>query len=308
MTSYIADLVFGDPEKLPHPTRMMGKFILFSESVLRGESGKSKECAKGAFLAILVIGLVFSVSFLIFKLLSNINPFLGFAFLAYLGYTTIAVKDMRDKAGAVMKALNTNDMNGARGRLSMIVGRDTAKLDEKDISTAAVESVAESVNDGIVAPIFYFIIGGPLLAIVYKAINTLDSMLGYKNERYIHFGWFPARLDDVANFIPARISAFLIAVAAAILKKDFNGAFDIMLRDGNKHESPNSGLSEAAMSGALGVRLGGNAYYEGELCVRPYIGEGKRQMGPHLIKEALDISFVVSVLIVVTGVIIRCVI
>ncbi|PIW87974.1 MAG: cobalamin biosynthesis protein CobD, partial [Nitrospirae bacterium CG_4_8_14_3_um_filter_41_47] len=162
------------------------------------------------------------------------------------GYTTISVKDLQIKARAIYKELKEGDIFKARKELSRIVGRDIQDLSEDEIKRATIESIAESTNDGIVAPLFYLILGGPVLAITYKAINTLDSMVGYKNDRYIHFGWFSARVDDVANFIPARIAGMLIVISSFLLRKNFKDSFKTMLRDSKKHSSPNSGISEAA--------------------------------------------------------------
>ena len=170
---------------------------------------------------------------------------------------------------------------------------------------ATIESIAENTNDGIVAPLFYLILGGPVLAIAYKAINTLDSMIGYKNEKYIHFGWFSAKLDDAASYIPARISGFLIAICCLFLGKNFRDAFKIMFRDGKKHPSPNSGISEAAMAGALGVRLGGPSTYKGRVSEKPYLGEEKKPTKPTLIKDALVISFTSSLIMLMLGVFLK---
>ncbi len=174
--------------------------------------------------------------------------------------------------------------------------------------TAAVESIAENTNDGIIASLFYLILGGPVLAITYKAINTLDSMVGYKNDKYIHFGWASARLDDVANFTPARITGILIALSSAILRfslSNFYSSLRTMLLDGGKHPSPNSGVPEAAMAGALGIRLGGPSTYQDRQVVKPFIGEEKRKIEPHLIKKALDISLLTSMLMILTGVVLK---
>jgi len=178
-------------------------------------------------------------------------------------------------------------------------------LGKDRIITAALESIAENINDGIVAPLFYLILGGPVLAIAYKSINTLDSMVGYKNERYLHFGWFSAKLDDIANFIPARISGVLISVSSLIRGKRFGAAFKTMCRDGRKHPSPNSGISEAAMAGALGMRLGGASSYQGSPSVKPYLGEEKRAIRPSFINEALAISLITSVLVISMGAILK---
>ena len=209
----------------------------------------------------------------------------------------------------ILKEVKKDSIVEARKQLSKIVGRDTQNLTKNRIIAAATESIAENTNDGIVAPLFYLILGGPVLAIAYKSINTLDSMVGYKDEKYLHFGWFPAKLDDIANFIPARISGFLISISSLISgRMGFKEPFKTMLRDGQKHPSPNSGLSEAAMAGALGIRLGGTSSYNGKVSTKPYIGEGRRNMQPSLITEALTISFISSILMLSIGVILKCLI
>ncbi|MEW6687234.1 MAG: adenosylcobinamide-phosphate synthase CbiB, partial [Candidatus Edwardsbacteria bacterium] len=181
----------------------------------------------------------------------------------------------------------------------------TQNLSEDKVVRATIESIAESTNDGIVAPLFYLTLGGPVLAVAYKATNTLDSMLGYKNERYRDFGWFSARLDDVANYIPARISGFLISISSFISGKGFRNAYKTMLKDGRKHPSPNSGISEASMAGALGIRLGGGAFYQGKFVEKRYIGEDRRKVDAFLINETLKISFVTSVLMLIIGVLLK---
>ncbi|NCO68147.1 MAG: cobalamin biosynthesis protein CobD, partial [Nitrospirae bacterium] len=179
----------------------------------------------------------------------------------------------------VLKEIRAKDIIEARKKLSCIVGRDTQNLSEDGVVKAAAESIAENTNDGIIAPLFYLILGGPVLAITYKAINTLDSMVGYKNDRYIHFGWFSARVDDVANFIPARIAGMLIVISSFLLRKNFKDSLKTMLRDSKKHSSPNSGISEAAMAGALGIRLGGGAFYQGKFVEKQYIGNDIKKVG-----------------------------
>lgn len=290
LCSYIADLVFGDPETAPHPTRGMGRLISFLDNKFQ------RNRINGILLAFIVI----TTSGFLAYLLTRLHPFLGI----YLAYTTISIKDLQIKGRAILKMIN-EDIVKAQKELSKIVSRDTEGLNKERITIAAIESIAENTNDGIVAPLFYLVLGGPVGAIIYKAINTLDSMVGYKNERYLYFGWFSARLDDIANFIPARITGFLISISSCIYGKGFLRPFMIMIRDGRKHPSPNSGVSEAAMAGALGIRLGGPWFYQGEVCIKPYIGEEKRAIQPFLINEALKISFIVSFLMLVIGVILR---
>lgn len=306
ISCYIADLVLGDPEWWPiHPVRGMGKVISLSDKRLNKKDGLLIGRIKGVVLACVVIGISGFLSYLFITFARSLSPLAGNLAWIYLGYTTLSVRDLFDKASAIRRKLEGNSLVEARARLSQIVGRDTQNLSEDKIVKAAIESVAENTNDGIVAPLFYLILGGPVLAIVYKAINTLDSMVGYRNERYIYFGWFSARLDDIANFLPARITGFLIASSAFLLGKNGMDSFRIMLRDGRKHPSPNSGISEAAMAGALGIKLGGPSTYQGELEDKPYIGEDKVSPRPLLINEAVAISFAASFLIVSLGVLIK---
>ncbi|MFH1504430.1 MAG: adenosylcobinamide-phosphate synthase CbiB [Candidatus Omnitrophota bacterium] len=302
--AYILDLIFGDPEGFFHPIRVIGKLISFFDKHLRGKGSAWIEKTKGGLAALAVIGISAIGAYLFLKICAEVNFFLGGLAWIYLAYTVISAKDLKIKALDVYKALAT-DINKARLSLSKIVGRDTQDLDKKEVIKAAIESIAESANDGITAPLFYLILGGPILAVAYKAINTLDSMVGYKNKKYINFGWFAAKLDDVVNFIPARICGFLIVLSSFILGKDFKSSFKVMLRDGAKHTSPNSGIPEAAVAGGLGVRLGGPSYYQGKLFERPYIGEEKKEFNPNKIKEALNLSLMVSLLTVILGVILK---
>lgn len=307
--AYVADLVFGDPEQFPHPVRFIGKFIELLEGSLRAKrSARIIERIKGIILALLVIGMTCAFGYLFITTFKKINLFLGNLAWIYLGYTTLSIKDLRVKAKGVYQALKKDAICAAQKELSKIVGRDTQNLDADKIIISTLESIAENTNDGIVAPLFYLILGGPILAISYKAINTLDSMVGHRNEKYLDFGWFSARLDDIANFIPARISGFLISVSSFILGKSFSDSFKTMLRDGKKHLSPNSGISEAAMAGALGIRLGGVWSYQGELSIRPYMGEEKRVLQLSFISEALTISLITSILMVSIGAILKWII
>jgi len=328
--SYIADLVFGDPETWVHPVRGMGKLIGFLDKHLRRKSAVWLERLKGSVLTIIVVGGSTFAAYLILKYSIKINLIFGNLVWIYLGYTTLSIKDLKVKAKTVFKELKKNNIKKAQKNLSKIVGRDTGELDEASITRATIESIAENTNDGIVAPLFYLIFGGPILAIAYKAVNTLDSMVGYKNEKYRYFGWFSAKLDDLANFIPARICGVLIAVSSVIANPPagqvkqsqrkiaslvpcgdllaMTASLKIMYRYGKKHPSPNSGISEAAMAGALGIRLGGESTYEGKLSVKPYIGEEKRVIKPNLINKALRISFTASIFMLLTGIFLKWII
>ncbi len=315
--AYIADLLIGDPEWLPHPVRWMGRLIGFLDKRWNkhyGRHGKEESSAravnwfmriKGIVLGLAVIGTSTLLAYLFIELSKRVHPLLGTLSWIYTAYTTFAIKDLWVKARAVLRELETGSIDSARNRLSMIVGRDTQHLQRDKIIVATIESVAESTNDSVVAPLFYLILGGPVLAVAYRAINTLDSMVGYKNEKYHDFGWFCARLDDLANLIPARICGFLIPMASFLFGRGFLFPFRIMLRDHKKHASPNSGIPEAAMAGALRIRLGGDAWYHGNLHKRPFMGEQNREVVSSLINQALVICFISSLELIVIGVIIQ---
>lgn len=221
----------------------------------------------------------------------------------YLAYTTISVKGLADAAKEVLARLDQGDLEGARKALSMVVGRDTAGLDPEGIVRGAVETVSENASDGVVAPLFYLALGGPALAMAYKAVNTMDSMVGYKDERYTDFGRGAAKLDDILNYIPARLTGVLIALAAFLLglvgqggRFSWKGSWRIFLRDRANHESPNSGQPEAAMAGALSVWLGGESSYKGIIKVKPYIGEPTEPLSPTKISDAVRLLYVTSVI------------
>ncbi len=308
IASYLTDIGLGDPEWFPHPTRGIGKLINQLDKWLRGKNSKWKERIKGAILTVIVVSISICLAYLLLDFSRRLNPLLGAAAWIYLGYVALSIKDLRVKGKAVWKELENGSIMEARKQASKIVGRDTEKLSQDKIITAAVESIAENTNDGIIAPLFYLILGGPVLAVAYKAINTLDSMVGYKNKEYYHFGWFSAKTDDAANFIPARISGFLIALSSLIRGGEFKKSVLMILRDGRKHPSPNSGISEAAMAGALGVRLGGGSFYKGKESIKPYIGEDRRTLEPYLINRALELSFIASFLMLCLGVFLKWVI
>lgn len=315
--AYILDMLIGDPHWLPHPVRIIGWGIERVERLLRGTEDRKLnrdnfptlekggrggfERLAGIFLVIIIVGATYVFFYLINKLFltSNFSPltsYLSFAVLIYLTSTTLATNDLIKSGKAVIDAGNSGDKEGARKKLSLIVGRDTKELDDKGILKAVIETLAENAADGIIAPMFYFAIGGLPLAMAYKAVNTLDSMVGYRNEKYKNFGWASAKLDDIVNYIPARITGVLIITATFILGvrgwglgvsekpnpqsliPDPLSSLKMMTRDGRKHLSPNSGIPEAAMAGALGIRLGGPSFYAGMLVEKPYIGEEKLEV------------------------------
>ena len=309
--SYLADILFGDPQWFLHPVRLIGNLIQFIEKKLRNDKQSLKYGTvklKGVLLVLLVVSISSFCSFVIILLMYTLNHYLGYVVWVFIAYTTLSVKDLRVKVRQVLYCLDKGDLIYARLKLSYIVGRDTQELSEEEIVRASIECVSESTCDGIIAPLFYLILGGPVLAIAYKSINTLDSMVAYKNETYRDFGWFSAKLDDIANYIPARITGVLIVVSSAILGKDPVGAFQTMIKDGRNHPSPNSGISEASMAGAIGIKLGGTSTYQGVVSGKPYIGENAKGISLEMVTESLKISFTASFIMVLIGVLIKCVI
>ncbi|GAB4486373.1 MAG: adenosylcobinamide-phosphate synthase CbiB [Thermodesulfovibrionales bacterium] len=284
--AFFLDLAIGDPRWLPHPVRLMGRLIMRIEAFLRTDLKPESERAAGVLLVLLVVIPVGLVTCLIHRLLLSSSlsllVIISMAVLVYLVSTTIAVRGLIDSGRLVIESVRDQALAAARRKLSMIVGRDTETLSEEGVLRATIETLAENLSDGVIAPVFYLVVGGLPLAMAYKAINTLDSMVGYRNERYLRFGWASARLDDIANYLPARLTGLLIVCAAffySLLQREPNplgrahAALSIMKRDGRNHTSPNSGMPEAAMAGALGVQLGGPSTYGGKLIEKPYIGD-----------------------------------
>lgn len=305
LISYVADLVFGDPRWFPHPVRMMGKLISSFERALDGSAHKTTQRFYGVLTAFSVIAISGVCAYVLIKLAAEFHPVAGKIAWIFLAYTTLAVKDLVIHARAVWKMLAINDIEGARNKLSFMVGRDTKNLSQDEVIHTTIETIAEGTTDGIIAPLFYLFLGGPVLAVGFKAISTLDSMIGYKSERYLYFGWCAAKLDTLANFIPARITGLLIPVAALFSGKDPAGSLRICFRDGRKQDSLNSAVSEAAMAGALGIRLGGICSYSGRIVEHPYLGDERRPISISLIKEAMIISIVSSLLMLATGILFK---
>jgi adenosylcobinamide-phosphate synthase len=277
--AYAADLVFGDPPWLPHPVRIIGYLASVSEKACR-RVGNSKTLmlGLGLLVAIMIPAGAAAATWLFLREITQVSPWAGWVAVISLAYTTLSVRSLDGAARVVVDNLKHGDVVKAREALAMIVGRDTQALDEPEIVRAAVETVAENTSDGVVAPLFYLAIGGVPAAIAYKAINTLDSMFGYKNERYLYFGRASARLDDVANYLPARITAALVAVSALFLGLSWKKAIEIVRRDARSQPSPNSGYPEAAYAGALGIRLGGTNVYGGRLSHKAYLGDAEQAL------------------------------
>jgi adenosylcobinamide-phosphate synthase len=296
--AYLFDWIAGDPEWLPHPVRLIGKGVEKGERMLRrpGQTPAFELAAGGA----LTIGLVVTTYVGTAKTIAWMHRrdrALGFVAETLLAWTCLASRNLHDEASAVVDALEANDIVLARQQLARIVGRDTQHLDTQEISRAVIETVAESCSDGVIAPLFYMAIGGVPLAMAYKAINTLDSMIGHADKRYFYFGKVAARLDDVANFFPSRLTALGIATAAATIDGASPvTALETWVRDGLKHKSPNAGQPESAMAGALQVRVGGENFYGGEPVAGPLIGEGFSRPSAQKAEQAIRIVAAVSIL------------
>lgn len=280
--SFLLDLLLGDPAWMPHPVVWMGKAITGLEGLLRRVFPKTRggELAAGAVLAILLPVGTLGISGLALWALGKVHPGLRFLLAVLWGWQALALRGLGQESRRVYWALTTSPLQEARRAVSRIVGRDTERLDREGVTKAAVETVAENFSDGVVAPLCYLLLGGAPLALCYKAINTMDSMVGYRNEKYLYFGRWAARLDDVANWIPARLSALLLVAAAWLAGEDPKGAWRIWRRDRRNHASPNSAQTEAAMAGALGVQLAGPAWYFGQRYEKPTIGDPTRPIQP----------------------------
>lgn len=279
LAAYIVDRCIGDPRWIPHPVIGMGKGITALERWIRTKVHSDQGLKKaGLWFPIVIAGGAFMLTWLVLIVLGLIHPVLAVLAEILLIATTIASKGLKDAGMEVYRQLAQGDLPGARRSLGMIVGRDTEHLEEPEIVRGTVETVAENIVDAIVSPLFYALIGGAPLAMAYRAVNTLDSMVGYKNEKYLHLGWASARLDDWANWIPARITALLLIAGAWVMKLDARQSARMVSRDARLHPSPNSGFPESAVAGALGIRLGGHNVYHGVASFRAYMGEPTRPM------------------------------
>ena len=269
--AFLLDLLIGDPVSLPHPIRWMGRWITSWEKRFR--NGYLSETTAGSLLVIFLVSGTWLICAAALTVAQAAHT--GFALVLHgvLIYYALSAKSLRAEALKVYAAMKQKALGEARRQLSKIVGRDVEPLDEAGMVRATVETVAENLVDGVIAPLFYATLGGGPLAMAYKMVNTLDSMIGYRDERYKRFGWFAARLDDAANLVPARISAIVISLAAPVVKRFSMRTIKTALRDGQKHLSPNAGIPEAAFAGALGIRLGGPSFYGGHLVEKPYIGQ-----------------------------------
>lgn len=273
--AFALDCILGDPYNFPHPVRFIGKYIAFIEGVVtrRKRTKRSLRYVWGPLLTISTVALTLSVIFTILKLASSINTYLYHILNVIFLWTSIAPCCLSKEGYKVYKPLREGNIREARERVSYLVSRDVRNLNEEGITRAAVETILENISDGIIAPLFYAFLGGAPLALAYKAVNTLDSMVGYRNEKYEDLGFFSAKVDDLVNFIPARLSGFLISISALTLGYNFKNSIRIFFRDRLNHKSPNSAHPEASGAGALGIRLGGPNLYFGKMIDKPYIGD-----------------------------------
>ena len=294
----LLDVILGDPHWAPHPVRAIGALIAGLEKLLRRLFPKTPrgERAAGLVLVVLVLGISTGVTVGILLLCSLVSPWLRFAVEILLSYQCLAARSLRDESMKVYRSLKTGTLQEARHAVSMIVGRDTERLDETGVAKAAVETVAENASDGVIAPLIFLAIGGAPLGIFYKAANTMDSMVGYQNDRYRYFGTCAARWDDVLNFIPARLAGAFMCLAAPLVGQDGRNAWRIFRRDRFNHKSPNSAHTEAAAAGALRVQLAGSSYYFGKLVEKPTIGDDLRPVEAEDIRRANRLMFATAFL------------
>ena len=302
----VLDAAVGDPRWFPHPVRWMGSLVNWCDRrVYQLLLSPAKQRMAGVLLAVALPAGAYAAGALLIWLGSSIGPLWGSLVTVLLAWTTLAARDLIDHVVSVQRALQSVSLTEARSAVAKIVGRDTEEMAESDIVRATVETIAESTADGIIAPLFYLILGGVPLALAYKAVSTLDSMIGHVDDRYRWFGWASARLDDVANFLPARITALLLVLSAGIVSRSWPAmqrAWQILLRDGGQHPSPNSGRPEAAMAGALGVQLGGVNHYDGLPIERPCLGDPVQPLTRAHIGMALTLMLWTSLTGVLSGI------
>ncbi len=290
----VLDMILGDPRCFPHPVRWMGRAIEIFEPFFR-KTLRHPIMAGGFFAVFLIIG-TWLLTFWVVRVAGNFAPWAGLLIQVVLIYYCLSARSLEKAAMEVALLLRRKNLTKARHQVAMIVGRDVERLDDDGVARATFETVAENLVDGVISPFFFAALGGAPLAMAYKMINTLDSMVGYKNETYMAFGKVAARIDDVANFIPARLSVFVIGFAAQLLGAKGALVVKTAWQDGARHSSPNAGYSEAAFAGALRVRLGGPNYYHGHLVEKPYIGQGFGAVGTDHIKKGCELMLISSML------------
>lgn len=277
---FIVDLIIGDPHSITHPVVIIGREISLLEKLLREVFPKTPagERMAGGLMWIIVVSLAWLVPALVLRACAMVSPFLVYVVGTIMCWQILAAKSLKDEALKVQKALENEGLEAGRRAVSMIVGRDTARLDEKGVARAAVETVAENFSDGVMAPIIYMAVGGPALGFLYKAVNTMDSMTGYIDPPYTYFGFVPAKMDDLFNWIPARVSALVMLLAGRILGLDAKNGWRIFRRDRYNHASPNSAQTESVCAGLLGLQLAGDAWYGGVLHKKQFIGDPVREI------------------------------
>lgn len=306
LAGFMLDYIFGDPQNPYHPVRFLGWMNTLGIKLYHKLCPKrnSMQFIYGTFMALIIIALTYAGVFVLIKMLHVVSFWLGFAAEAILSYFIIASKCLSTESMRIHSAIDGEDLIGAREILSTIVGRETKQLDQEKIIKATVETVAENLSDGVIAPLFYLFIGGVPLGFAYKAVNTLDSMVGYKNDTFMYLGKFSARLDDAVNFIPARLSAILMLASSFLLGFDLKNALKIYIRDRYNHLSPNSAHTESVCAGALNIQLGGPSTYHGKLVTKPTIGDHNRQVKLSDIQSVNKLMQVSSVLFLVMGAVI----
>ena len=303
IAGFLLDSIIGDPYTLPHPVRLIGKFIAGMEGFVRKKFNDLY--TGGVFLTVTVVLIMAVVSAAVLFLAYSIHPAAGIITESIMIFYLLAARNLRDESMKVFRAAEAGDTEGARKAVSMIVGRDTSKLDRDGIIRAAVETVAENTSDGVTAPMFWTALFGAAGGFVYKAVNTMDSMIGYKNEKYKDLGRCAAKLDDVLNYIPSRFTALLMVLSCPFIRLDGKNAYRIWKRDRRKHASPNSAQTESACAGALHLRLAGDAWYFGELHKKEYIGDDDRAIEPADIRSANRLMYVSSVFMLIFSVLFR---
>jgi adenosylcobinamide-phosphate synthase len=303
IVALLLDAVIGDPQWFPHPVRIIGSFAALNERIWRRVAGDTR--AAGVIAWLVTIAVTGVVVWTLLIICGIIHPLLHSVCSIVVLYFTIAVKDLIYHGREVRKALLIGDSEQARKRVGFLVSRETEHLEESEIVRSTVESLAENSSDGIVAPIFFTLLGGPVLALLYKTVSTLDSMFGYKNRRYRDFGWFAARADDVLNFVPARITALFTAITAPIFGRRIGEVLSIVARDGRKNPSPNAGMPEAAFAGVLGVQLGGSSRYFGKIIEKPVIGKPVRPLSADTIGETIRLIMFLTAILVLAGIAVR---
>ena len=306
--AYALDLVLGDPQGWPHPIRWIGLLIARVEGFLHNEQASpAMQRIAGIVFWLAVVAATACGTFVFMWLCSGVHTLLGQIAAIWIAYSTLATRSLHRESAKVAAALRRGDLGLAREQVAMLVSRDTSQLEERDILRALVETVSENISDGIVAPLFFLALGGPVAAMAYKAVNTMDSMVGYLNERYRHFGWFAARADDVLNWIPARLSGLAIAGAAACLRLDWRSALRVMRRDARKMKSPNAGFPESAAAGALGLQLGGTNIYFGQPVEKPTLGDPVNPLTLGAYNKTIVLMYATSLMTFLAAAGIRCI-